>query len=529
MTLLHIYNGSGLPADSVQLRSENGISAHAQLGEADQILIRVEDPTGSLDFVGFKSWRIIDDVFPPTTNTLWYGYVGRQRVLRDPSLGITTGSARVWDLELVEGNGWLIRRIYLPNDTTANRPSETIDARMSWFLSSRACSGLIYDRGDVASSLVVVDPTDYRGRTGRDVLNDMSLPTGYNFFLRWDDATGTLALHFHDPLLYQDDASTFQLSNVLTDLASPPANPWPPSQGATLGRDPNRIASGAYVAYTGGSVYDSSSTTQTLFGQVDQVSPSANVKTASTARLVASHFLDQHDEQDIRVTDVHVWLPPTNVRDFLTGQRIQGRFSHFPNYSNTGTYWRVPWKSINRFEQEGEVVYDVAMELTPATLITPQDTRARLMGEDGGSPNGPTEYQVVWNQTGDAPIGGQPYDPKYGLVAYQGSGPYTGLTMSGGGTLTVEMVASVIGVESGSQTLTFQVRKNGVVVLQETQTSTGGLRVLLFECDILGTIDVVAGDVISSYLLAPNATSTLTIPAGVGGPDHRLLIYGSLT
>ena len=86
-----------------------------------------------------------------------------------------------------------------------------------------------------------------------------------------------------------------------------------------------------------------------------------------------------------------------------------------------------------------------------------------------------------------------------------------------------------MGVESGSQTLTFQVRKNGVVVLQETQTSTGGLRVLLFECDILGTIDVVAGDVISSYLLAPNATSTLTIPAGVGGPDHRLLIYGSLT
>src|SRR3972149_2820761 len=154
--LLHIYNGTLVAANLIQIRDENGISMKAELGETETVRVAIEDTSGTL------------------------GYVGRQALRRGPDRGLGTGVSVLWELDLVECNGWLSRRIYRPTDATANRPAETVSTRMTWFLASRACSGLIYDRGLVDASSEALDAADYRGRTGADVLRDMSLPTGFN-------------------------------------------------------------------------------------------------------------------------------------------------------------------------------------------------------------------------------------------------------------------------------------------------------------------------------------------------------------
>src|SRR3990167_3328914 len=446
--LLHIYNGTLVAANLIQIRDENGISMKAELGETETVRVAIEDTSGTLDFVGYKSWRMVEDQCPIGAQTIWYGYVGRQALRRGPDRGLGTGVSVLWELDLVECNGWLSRRIYRPTDATANRPAETVSTRMTWFLASRACSGLIYDRGLVDASSEALDAADYRGRTGADVLRDMSLPTGFNFFVRYHDATATMELIFTNWVTSPDDVSGLTISNDLADITTLPGPPWSPSPSTTLLRDPDRVAGGVLVAYQGGSAYDTNATTVSTFADVDMVAPTASVKTKAKADSLVAHYLAQHDEQESLITDCHLFLPPANVRDVMHGQLVSAKFTHFSGW-DTAKNWRVNSKRIDRFEQQGEAVYDVTLEMSPGQNLIYQDTFAELQRHvTKANPDGPNDYEVVFEHTGDTAESGWPDNPKYGRVTYEpvyvdAGAPqgvyYRGLTVTGAGTLDVEL------------------------------------------------------------------------------------------
>jgi hypothetical protein len=529
MTLIHEYNNADL-ANKVGLRAEKNFSAHAEVGTSDTIGVVINDLAGNLDFVGYKKWEIREDACPAGNRVAWRGYVSDQVIGRTAGdVKYPHAASRTWDLDLVEDNGWLTRQILRGAD--CKRPSETVTARLAWLLSKPGFTGFISDYGNVEPSTVLCDPVDYNLRTGADVLRDLSLVSGFNFYVRYREASDDLELFFLDFNTSDKDDSGFTISNVPADIDY--STVWSASPGAKLRRGVQRIASGMAVPYPGGYVYDDDPATAAEFGTIDQVAPASNVKTKTAATALDARLLQQHDEQDERVIDVVVTLPAAKLTAIKQGQLMRAKFSHLPGWGDY-TYCRALAKTFSRPDNLTQAYYDVGLELSPlapghSAPVAATATRARLMGENEGSPNGPTTYQVIFTDTGDAPGAGQPSDPKQGLVDYVVDGSDNiALEVHGAGALTVELKMSFAAVESGSQTAIFQVLKNGVQVLAQSFTTAGGLRFVSHECDFTGAVDVVDGDQISVQLSGPNATSTWTIPAGVGGSDHRLLIFGNL-
>lgn len=375
MTLKHYYSGDYLDS-IVRLEDETqGYSSSAMIGDADIVRVIVDDPDGSLNFSGWKSWRMretacIDDV-------VWSGYVGRQRIMRWEDN--QTGAARRWELELIEDNGRLGRTVL--RTAASDRPTETVSARITWLLSEHAMTVHdIADHGLVEASSVSMDAVDYTGRFPKDVLADCALASGFNYFIRWRDASSDRELCFYDPNTETNDvASAFELSNDEGDIDY--ATVWPPTIEAVLERDPSRIASGILVQYDGGFYFgDQSAEIVPLFGRVDQVAPTSSVKSASAAAALATRLLNQHDEQDEHITGVQVHVPKQNLNDVKPGQLIYATFTHLPGMT-TRRPCRVTRKSFARPANLSQDWYVITLDLTPG----PFDALVQVVSKSTGA------------------------------------------------------------------------------------------------------------------------------------------------
>ncbi len=369
--LKHYYDGT-LQSNKVRVVSEKGIVAKAEIGEAATITVEIDDPAGTLDFVGYKTWRMDEDACPVGSRTVWRGYVGNQVIGRGDD-DLVHGTARRWTLTLHEDNGLLARRLLISD--AANRPAETVSARLAWLLTQPGFSGLIFDHGLIESSTVQMDPANYHGRRGADVLRDLSLVSGYNHYVRYREASTDVELAFYDPDVSPLDVSTLRISNVSTDIDL--ATTWPADMAVELERSPSRIGSGVHVSYSGGSQYVSRAATEAAFAAVDQDTPSAAVKTRSAALALASRLLDQHDEQDERIPTVRIRLPAAKLNDVRQGQRIRARLSHLPGWTSFRAA-RVVSKASSRPENLSQDVYDVDLELSPAAALIVQSVSARV-------------------------------------------------------------------------------------------------------------------------------------------------------
>ena len=534
MTLKHYYNGT-LLTTAVQLASEKGFSAHAQTGDVDTILVTVEDPSAAYDFVGLKPWRMVEDSCPSNYREAWYGYVWRQGITRgEGDTGDTlslTSTARRWELELVESNSLLARRILTSNESP-NRPSEDVSTRLTWLLTTSGFVGQITDQGLIESCSTICNPVDYTGRSGLDVLRDLATVSGFNFFTRFVEATQLLQLAFYDAAISTLDASTLNLSNVKAEIDE--TTTWASGTDTTLMRDPSRVASGVFLPYTGGSYYTSSGAIASNFSPIDQTAPTAAVTTAASAAILAARYLGDHDEQSERITSARVVLPVANLNDVRQGQAIDAKYVHLPGYTSARAM-RVASKSFSRPESLAATHYAVDLELTP--MIAPISTHARLERPNDNDYAGSQVYRCRWDNDGDNYGSGDPNDPKYGFVAYypspKPSSGWRGLQMTGSGTLSiVELMASMIDVVTGNVTISIQIRKNGTMIAEETQTTSGGLRSVVFETTVTITnLVVAAGDILEGWITSsenPPAQDGFTIPAGVGSSSHRLLITGNL-
>ena len=144
-----------------------------------------------------------------------------------------------------------------------------------------------------------------------------------------------------------------------------------PYEDAYLTRSAERIAYGVYLAYANGSVYVRNDTTGAQFAKVDQSAPMSNVKHASRARRVATHFLNDNDEEDDRI-NCSIKVPVAQVNDIRAGHRLEVKFSHLPGYEDF-VWCRVMRRTVIQDEEGGGYVgatnttafYRLALELSP--------------------------------------------------------------------------------------------------------------------------------------------------------------------
>lgn len=533
--LVHTYDGVDLE-EAVTLREERNYSARAEIGEVETIGVVVDDVAGTRDFVGYKPWAMRETACAAGSQVAWHGFVGDQEISRgdEGSAVFPYASGRSWDLDLTEDNGYL-SRIHL-HGADCKRPAETVSARLSWLLGKPGITGVVSDYGLVASSSLTCDANDYTGREAADVARDLALVTGFNFHTRYREATDDLELiflHFRTSPL---DVADFQVSNDPADLTYDgdgrvTGNTWPVGMRAKLLRGTKRIASGVDVAYTGGTVFVDRPTTEAAFGIVHQTAPTASVKTRAAAVALGEHLLDEADEQDERITGLRIQLPATELNRVRQGQLMKARLVHLPGWEALRDC-RVVFKAFSRPDNDDQESYDVDLELTPAEPLVPVTTHARAMRPSDRDPRGGGTYRLLWDFDGDNPKGGDPGDPKSGLVDYYpvGAKPsdgWRGLVVLGAGSVTVEFKADGITVVEGDFTVTWSIRRNGTIVGSQDHTTTGGLRFVLASCDFSATFDVEVGDVIEGWC-TNNLAAGLTIPSGTGSSDHRLMLDGTL-
>ena len=495
MTLRHLYDGT-LLTNRIQLVEEKGFSTRAVLGEADTIHVVVDDPLLALTILGRKVWKMVEDTCPVGNQVVWRGVTGVKRISRG-SGSATFPFGRRWIVELIEDNVRLGRRaITVPQ---ANRPAETVSARLTWLLTTPGYSGLIVDRGLVEASSVMLDAVDYTNRTGADVLRDLATESGFNFFARYRELTDDLELAFRDDDTSQLDTSTLRISNAGDeDLITT----WPSGWDAELEQSPERKADEVVLPYTGGTVVRPATLTASPDDVVSLVAPTAAVKTAATATILADRLLDQHDSEDERIPAIRIVLPAANLNDVKPGHLIQAKLTHLPGFE-TYRPCRVLSKSFGRPDGETQAFYDVDLALSPALppiiiqQVSAQNGHAGFWQADFPDPvTGGTVLLVVQRKRNMSGGGGMPLTIGWGS---NGTGPTRDQTVLGTAIIRAGDIAGPDQVRigwfalDGSEGAHFWIQANEQIVT-------------LYE---IGVATITGAEVLALSSQGPSGTKTL--------------------
>jgi len=329
------------------------VSMNAEEGSVNQSTIQADDPTGVFDIVGTRRLVISDDTASSSNTRIWDGYVAGRRVHRGDSQ--LTGTARVWDIDLVDINSLLALRVITGTD--ANRPAETDVARVQWLYGSNENAHITDSLYLNTSGPIAMDAADYRGQRFNQVLDDCAQASGKNYFVWWREEVAKLSL-WYDFASSTSYSSPLRLSNVATEVDS--VLTFAISPDTELSRSPDRVNSGAYLPFDGGAVYVQNTATANSFVRRDANMPSENVKTTAKATARANRYLlEMNTEEDVITATVQ--LPAAQVNFIMQGMRVQVKASHLPGYGTLFQWLRVLNRSV---QQVSEEFYDVKMELS---------------------------------------------------------------------------------------------------------------------------------------------------------------------
>lgn len=527
---------------AVRLGRIPGFTTSAELGDVGMSQVVIDNPDGTVghasdQITGLKLFTVDEYAETFGNQRAYTGYVAertyRRRVEQDSSLLV--GPANEIPVSLNDLNCILSFRII----TAGSRPSETITARLAWLMASEYLSGLVFDNGFVGASSIVMDACDYTGQKPVDVLTDLAIASGFNFFVYFDEVAGQASLWFADSNTSSAWDSGITISNELADIdqaaiANGTATVFYPFRDAFLTRNPARVYSGVYLPYAKGYVYATEPATAAAFASRDGSAPNSNVKTAAAATAIAERFLVDAATEDDRIT-VTIQPMAAQVNAVLAGQIVTVKFSHLPGYA-TPTAMRVMKRTVAQTAEVNDR-YQVTLDLSPADPEVLVPTHARLMRPNDldWSGGGDLDIQIWWDYDGDNPRGGDAPDPKYGLVDYFpiGSKPadgWQGLEVQGTGELDMQYAADGSFVCDGDITVTAPIQVNGVTVGSHVYASSGGLRFDGPNFDFTITdIPVVPGDVVTARMVGTgNIVGGITVPAGTGSGSHCLLINGTL-
>jgi hypothetical protein len=506
----------------------------AEEGSHGSSMVPVDDPDAELTIGGHRLFYSMESTATGSNQVAYVGYTADRDVHRGP---YQTDVGRVWDVNLVDVNSVLARRIL--TGSTANRPAETDVARMQWLFGTEEADIIdnITEFFD-ATGGVAMDAVDYRGQTVEDVANDCANASGKNYFVT---NIGTFAGNFYlwygfaDSELY---TSPIRLSNYLPDLDDPLT--FAISDDTKLNRDPSRVYSGVYLPYDAGAnaaVYVQSIATANAFALKgrDVQMDGRNIKTAAKATARATRYLGDLDTEEDRIT-TSFQIPAAQQGFIREGMRVQFRGTHLPGYS-TFQWLRVLKRTL---KQDSELTFWVTLELSTgdgeAAAPAPGSSAFAILysPDNNMDPVGNIGPDVLWGGTGDLPPSGQPAIPKTGLLDYHYDSPqrstvyiYDGIEATGTGNLTINFHTTASHAVDGSVTTTFSVLLNGTPQLGDVQSSSGSLRFEAYEVDINGVIAVVPGDVISCSV-STTWGGGVTVPWGSGDLDNHLTVEGTL-
>lgn len=468
---------------------ELALTEAAELGEAAISSVKVDDPNGTGQYLGLRRLYVLETAAGTASQMMWRGYVTDQSVTRgdvEP-----WGSARVWTLSLVDDNAGLGYRVF--TGTAANRSAESGSARLAWALTEG--SGYIANDGLVSfpGTSIQMDATDYRGQYLTSVLADVANASGYEYFAQYNGSTGNVQLFFADATTSTAYASTLKISNVGTAIDGMAV--LAPDYGATLTRDPSRIAGGVYLPYAGGTYYGTASATITEYGWRDQIAPTSSVRTAAGASAVATRLLGTMNEQEERVS-CRVWVPKAQVNDIRAGHRIEAQFTHFPGWTDY-RWCRVVRRTVSNFDTSTGL-YELTLELVPQSATYTGDAYLGFLTvTSSGSPS----YQPVYDNLGDDPQAGwfeRPtvssiFTPRTDAI----SGKYNGFSVARDIVVRIKAKARGVWVADGDQYLNLVLSRNGEPLQTASESGTGGLRFLQFSpsMDIRNQL-LRAGDII---------------------------------
>lgn len=349
------------------------VATEAEEGGVAQSTVYADDPTGALDIGGHRIFTVQEDTATGSNTHIYVGYTAGRRISRG-DYRTTTG--RVWDIDLVDLNSVLPRRIF--DGTRANRPAEKDVARIQWLLTTEEASNYVDDDLYVSTTGPVdMDAVDYRGQTVANVIDDCAQASGKNWFVWYREETGEFSL-WYDFATSTSYSSPIRLTNVLSEVDE--VWTFPISQDTSLSRSPDRVNSGAYLPFDGGTVYTQSLTTAAAFAYRDAVMPAENVKTQAKAQARASRYLGEMDSEENVITTT-VILPKGKVNFLMQGMRVQFKASHLPGYEDY-VWGRLLNRSVS---QVSEQYYEVKLELSPGSVETVSESITRTTPGDVAS------------------------------------------------------------------------------------------------------------------------------------------------
>lgn len=378
---IHHYSHPTTPAgagtdtvisNAIQVSPRNRFSAAAALGDAAIVGITVDDPDAAYDFKGLWRWYVIEDACPVNDHYAFNGYIGPQTVSRGSGSGtlFAIDAGRSWDLELNELSALANFRVVSGDD--GDRPAETIAVRLAWLI------GTVYlpvtDNGLITYDTTALDANDYRGQRAADVLNDMANIIGFNWWIYYDQSAADgdeVSLAFFDPNDTTMYPAAISISNDPDDIdldSSGAGTVFPPFEDGSVERNPDKIAAGVYLPYTGGAIYEYDNDTSYEFAFRDQVAPTASVKTSAKAIALADRFLADNDEQDERAT-VTIRVLAAQLNDVKHGQWMSAKLGHVPGWE-AGRICRVTRKSFAYPENRTQTFYDIELELSPIKVVS---------------------------------------------------------------------------------------------------------------------------------------------------------------
>ena len=362
MALFFNYAGTDLGTTTVRLGAiTGGLQSRAESGTLGTGGIPLDDPTGSLTIAGLQPFYVQESLCTSAPR-LWTGYLMDRTISRGQggaTDSLNTGAARIYDCNLVDLNA--IPQFQVFTAVAANRPAETVTARIAWLMASTQMS-LVHDHGYIGTSANVLSPSDYRGNYPQDVLNDIRAVTGWDSYVFFEQTYAQPTLFLNDPTA-ATRVSTLSISNLRTDTSS---TCFFPLIDAKLVRDPSRVYSGVYLEWLGGATYVTNATTASNFVARDVVSSTSRIGRSATATAVANQFLQSSSTEFDRIS-LTIKVPASQVNLIDAGMRVNAKFTHLPGYTS-GENLRVALRSVLANE-ETDQFYNVYLE-----LVTPIQT-----------------------------------------------------------------------------------------------------------------------------------------------------------
>jgi hypothetical protein len=355
---LFFYYGSGdLGNAAVRLGSGFALTESADLGTLGMARVTVDDVAGVLDLVGLHPFHV--DETACSWARLFTGYFADRTIRHSDSL--ITGASRVWDSTTADINAVL--QFEVIRNSGANRPAETDIERLRWWLGSGFTGPIASGETFVdTSGPVDMDASDYRGRTGADLMMDLSQQSGKNHFVAWSDSANAPLIHYY-ATAHAINSSTIKISNVLSDVDE--STIFAPDKAVSLNRDPSSVYTGVYLQYGTGVdfVYETDAGTEAAIGHKRETSNvDSTVSTAAQATAKANTLLADSATEFDKITVTLRAVPRDTVNLIRAGQRIQVKFTHFPGYTSY-TWIRISRRTV-RQDGDTDRLYALDLELS---------------------------------------------------------------------------------------------------------------------------------------------------------------------